>query len=95
MNKATQSEIDFVISVIKREKDEFLKKREDGVYVFKRFNEASLRAEYSYYIKGTCCLCGKDHYKRRSNKRVVSHNLCRLRLQAMGRKNDFKMHRWF
>lgn len=74
----SQLENNFVEQNVLKNKVQFLRKRKDGVFAFKRLNEATLNFEYSYYIEGICCLCKKPHFKRRNNKDSDSHHSCEL-----------------
>ena len=57
--------------------DRFMKKRDDGVFVFNRYNPKSGNVNYNHYIIKECEICEKELFTRRSGGSGVHLN-CHL-----------------
>lgn len=90
LNELEPHEKEAVLKVMNKNNYEFTQKRFDDTYCFKQWNNARGGVVYHKYIMGKCSECGKPHFKRKSNTKVIAHLKCNnLRTQG-GRIASYK-----
>jgi hypothetical protein len=77
-DRLTEKEFEMVEDVEIQSGSEFIKRNDNGTYVFNWFAEKSERQQYCHYVLGTCVICEKDHFRRKRKRVEQAHRECFL-----------------